>query len=162
MSGAWVETKIITCSYFKFQLVCDVNRVFVSLHVGCAGSLHDSNVYQHMQICKNPHEYYGKDQYLLADSGYASSHWIVPAYKGVTSHSEDNQKFNLCLARSRVRIEQSIGVLKGQWSSLCNVQEVQLFVQWVVTCVMLHNLLAQVSDQWRDLYEDNCLIWGLG
>ncbi|MBW0590327.1 hypothetical protein O181_130042 [Austropuccinia psidii MF-1] len=107
-----------------------------------------------MQICKTPHEYYGKDQYLLPDSAYASSHRIVPAYKGETSHSEDNQKFNLCLARSRVRIEHSIGVLKGQWSSLremrnqmCNVQEVQLFVQWVVTCVIFHNLLAQVDDQ---------------
>ena len=40
-------------------------------------------------------------------------------------------------------------------NQMCNVKEVQLFVQWVVTCVILHNLLAQVGDQWSDLYEDN-------
>ncbi|MBW0592854.1 hypothetical protein O181_132569 [Austropuccinia psidii MF-1] len=115
-----------------------------------------------MQISKDPHKLYGKNQYLLSDSAYARSNWIVPEYKGKTSHSEDNQKFNLCLARSRVWIENSIGFLKGWQSSLnemrnkmCNVQEVQLFVQWVIACVIFNNLLAQVGDKWSDLYEDN-------
>jgi hypothetical protein len=27
-------------------------------------------------------------------------------------------------------------------------------VKWIVTCIILHNLLANLKDQWNDLYED--------
>ncbi|MBW0557737.1 hypothetical protein O181_097452 [Austropuccinia psidii MF-1] len=106
----------------SIQLVCDINKQFTALHVGCTGSLHDSNVYQHMKIAQTPQEFYEKDQYLLADLAYASSPWVVPAYKGVVAHNEDNRSFNYCLAKSRVRIEHAIGILKGQWFSLRKMQ----------------------------------------
>ena len=28
-------------------------------------------------------------------------------------------------------------------------------VEWIICCVVLHNLLAQVNDQWAELVEDN-------
>jgi hypothetical protein len=27
-------------------------------------------------------------------------------------------------------------------------------VRWIVNCIFLHNLLADLKDQWNDLYED--------
>ncbi|MBW0496512.1 hypothetical protein O181_036227 [Austropuccinia psidii MF-1] len=102
----------------SIQLVCDINKQFTALHVGCTGSLHDSNVYQHMKTEQTPQGFHEKDHYLLADLAYASSPWVVPAYKGVVAQNEDNQSFNYCLARSRIRIKNAIGILKGRWFSL--------------------------------------------
>ncbi|MBW0538101.1 hypothetical protein O181_077816 [Austropuccinia psidii MF-1] len=95
------------------QLVCNINKQFTALHVGCTGSLHDSHVYQHMKIAQTPQELYEKDQYLLSNSAYASSPWVVPAYKRVLAQNEDNHSFNYCLAKSRVIIKRAIGILKG-------------------------------------------------
>ncbi|MBW0483549.1 hypothetical protein O181_023264 [Austropuccinia psidii MF-1] len=146
----------------SIQLVCNINKQFTALHVGCTGSLHDLNVYQHMKIAQTPQEFYEKDQYLLADLAYASSPWFVPAYKGVVAQNEDNRSFNYCLAKSRVRIKHAIGILKGRWFSLREMQnqmrdnhEIEYFVSWVVSCMILHNMLAQIGDEWFDLYEDD-------
>ncbi|KAI9605031.1 hypothetical protein H4Q26_003002 [Puccinia striiformis f. sp. tritici PST-130] len=27
-------------------------------------------------------------------------------------------------------------------------------IKWIITCIVLHNLLADLKDQWNDLYED--------
>ena len=52
-----------------------------------------------MKIAQTPQEFYEKDQYLLADSAYASSPWVVPAYKGVVAQNEENHSFNYCLPK---------------------------------------------------------------
>ncbi|MBW0482923.1 hypothetical protein O181_022638 [Austropuccinia psidii MF-1] len=146
----------------SIQLVCDIDKEFNALHVGCTGSLHDSNVYQNIKIEQTPQDFYEKDQYLLADSAYASSPWVVPAYKGVVAQNEASFSFNYCLEKSRVRIKHAIGILKGRWFSLHKMgnqmrdnNEVEYFVSWVVSCLILHNMLAQIGDEWFYLYEDD-------
>ncbi|MBW0519511.1 hypothetical protein O181_059226 [Austropuccinia psidii MF-1] len=146
----------------SIQLVCNIKTQFTALHVGCTGLLHNSNVYQHMRIAQTPEGVYEKDQYLLAYLAYASSPCVVPAYKGVVAPNEDNHSFNYCLAKSRVRIKHAIGILKGWWFSLREMQnkmrdahEIKYFVTWVVSCTILHNMLAQIGNEWYDLYEDD-------
>ncbi|MBW0573092.1 hypothetical protein O181_112807 [Austropuccinia psidii MF-1] len=145
----------------SIQLICNINKQFTSLHVGCTGSLHDSNVHQQMKIAQTTQEFYEKNHYLLSDSAYESSPWVVLAYKGAVAQNEDNCPFNYCLAKSRVRIEHAIGILKGQWFSLREMKnqmrdnhEIEYFVSWVVSCTILHDMLAQIGDEWFDLYED--------
>ncbi|MBW0491858.1 hypothetical protein O181_031573 [Austropuccinia psidii MF-1] len=115
-----------------------------------------------MKIAQTPQEFYEKDQYLLANSAYASSPWVVLAYKGVVAQNEDNCSFNYCLAKLRVRIKNAIGILKGWWFSLREMQnqmrdnhEIEYFASWVVSCTILHNMLAQIGDEWFYLYEDD-------
>ncbi|MBW0574841.1 hypothetical protein O181_114556 [Austropuccinia psidii MF-1] len=115
-----------------------------------------------MKIEQTPQDLYEKDKYLLTNSAYASSPWVVPAYKGVVAQTEDNCSFNYCLAKSRVRIEHAIGILKGRWLSLREMQnqmrdahEIEYFVIWFVYCTILHNMLAQIGTEWFDLYEDD-------
>ncbi|MBW0565214.1 hypothetical protein O181_104929 [Austropuccinia psidii MF-1] len=146
----------------SIQLVCNINKQFTALHIGCTGSLHDGNSYQNMKIAQTPQEFYEKYQYLLADSTYASSPWAVLAYKGVLAQNEDNHSFNYCLEKSRVIIKHAIGILKGQWFSLGEMQnkmrdnhEIEYFVSWVAYCTVLHNMFAQIGNGWFDLYEDD-------
>ncbi|MBW0549975.1 hypothetical protein O181_089690 [Austropuccinia psidii MF-1] len=115
-----------------------------------------------MKIAQPPEEFYEKDHYLLPYSAYASSPWFVPAYKGVVVQNEANHSFNYYLAKSRVRIKNAIGILKGRWFSLREMRnqmrdnhEIEYFTSWVVSCTILHNMLAQIGDEWFDLYEDD-------
>ncbi|MBW0550622.1 hypothetical protein O181_090337 [Austropuccinia psidii MF-1] len=115
-----------------------------------------------MKIAQTPQEFYEMDQSSLADSAYASSPWVVPAYKVVVAQNEDNCSFNYCLAKSRVRIKHEIGILKGKWFAQREIQnqmrdshEIEYFVGWVVSCMILHNMLAQIGDEWFDLYDDD-------
>ncbi|MBW0494682.1 hypothetical protein O181_034397 [Austropuccinia psidii MF-1] len=146
----------------SIQLAFNINKQLTALHVGCTGLLHDTNVYQRMKIAQTPQGFYEKDQYLLSDSELTSSPWVFPAYKGVVAQNEDNCSFNYCLAKSRVRIKPAIGILKGWWFSLREMQnkmrnnhENKYFVSWVVTCMILHNMLAKIGAEWFDLYEDD-------
>ena len=135
------------------------------IHVGYPGSCHDSTVYQQTKIAVSPHLYFTAGEYLLSDSAYTARNTIVPAYKGPQANTPQLSFFNMKLAVSRVRIEHAIGILKGRWGSLRemrmqlrNKSEFEFFNKWVVVCVMLHNLLAKIGDQWFDLFEENDLI----
>ncbi|MBW0568524.1 hypothetical protein O181_108239 [Austropuccinia psidii MF-1] len=115
-----------------------------------------------MKIAQTPQEVYEKDQYLLANSTYAGSPWVVPASKGVVAQNEDNNSFNYCLAKSRVRFENAIGILKGFCFSLREMQNkmrdnpaIEYFVSWVVSCTILHNMLAHIGNKLFYIYEDD-------
>ncbi|MBW0527319.1 hypothetical protein O181_067034 [Austropuccinia psidii MF-1] len=146
----------------SIQLVCDKNKQFASLHVGCTGSLHDPSVYQNMKIAQKTQGFYEKDHYLISDSAYESSPWVVPAYKGAVAQNEDNCYLNYLLAKYRVRIEHAIVILKGWWLSLWEMQnqmrdnhEIEYLVSLVASCTALHNMFAQIGGEWFDLYEDD-------
>ena len=131
------------------------------MHSGFPGSCHDSYVFKRMQISQEPTKYFDENQYLLADSAYASGKYLIPCYQGNSLQDERKCKFNYYLAQSRVRIEHAIGILKGWWASLRemrtqlqNVKDMEQLINWVLCCVILHNMLAKINDQWNELFND--------
>jgi hypothetical protein len=114
-----------------------------------------------MQLAQIPERFFDQNQFLLADSAYASDQHTVPAYKGSQLLDPLNVEFNYHLAQSRVRIEHAIGILKGRFASLREIRsqirnrhEMKATIKWIVSCLVLHNLLADLKDQWIDLYEE--------
>jgi len=112
-----------------------------------------------MKIAQHPDKYFGLNQYLLVDSAYANTQHTIPAYKGKALEDPDIKKFNTYLAKARVCNEHAIGILKGCCSSLREIQnklrspkELNSFIDWVIVCVILHNMLAKIGDEWIDLY----------
>lgn len=86
---------------------------------------------------------------------------MVPAFRPSACDTTDKTNFNYHLAQSRVRIEHAIGILKGRFSSLRelrsqlkNRDEMKATIQWITACLILHNLLANLKDQWNILYEE--------
>ncbi|KNZ50380.1 hypothetical protein VP01_4453g2 [Puccinia sorghi] len=78
-------------------------------------------------------------QYLLADLAHELATHMIPAYKLPASNLQLNSDFNYCLATSCVRNEHMIG-----------------FVGWMYACVILHNILAWLGNQWMEVSsEDN-------
>ncbi|KNZ53065.1 hypothetical protein VP01_3356g1 [Puccinia sorghi] len=104
-----------------------------------------SYLFSNMQFSKQPEKFIDQNQFLLADSYYTSDWFTLPAYKGKVSLDHLNFDFNYHLAQSQVRIEHAIGILK----------EMKDTIKWIISCVVLHNLLADLKDQWNELYEED-------
>ncbi|PLW22447.1 hypothetical protein PCASD_11644 [Puccinia coronata f. sp. avenae] len=145
----------------SLTLVCDVNKKFISYLAGYPGSCHDCYVFSNMQLAQQPEQFFDQNQFLLADSAYPSNQYTIPAYKGADLLIPENVDFNYHLAQSRVRIEHAIGILKGRFASLRemrsqirNRHEMKEAIKWIISCVVLHNLLADLKDQWNKLYEE--------
>lgn len=97
-------------------------------------------------------------EYLLGDSGYPGLPRIVPAFKYSTAaRDHDMEDFNFCVAKTRVSNEHCIGILKSRWHSLKEIKT-QLkgprTAAWIVKqiecCVMLHNFVYDLNDEWQD------------
>ena len=98
----------------------------------------------------------------MENSAYASGKYVVPAYQNVFSNNQVKTNFNYHLAQSQVWIEHAIGVLKGRWASLREMQnqlqnpkDMKFLINWIITCVILHNLLADIKDEWDKIFEDD-------
>ncbi|EFP76176.2 uncharacterized protein PGTG_02617 [Puccinia graminis f. sp. tritici CRL 75-36-700-3] len=173
------------------QIVCDCDKNIIAFLNGWQGSCGDSLVFHQMDILTHPTEYFepGKhlidlllkrhfqlltirfnfwvvqsndtDQYLLADSAYSLSDNCIPAFKSPATLQQINTDFNYCLAKSWVRNEHAIGILKTCWASL---QELQLHLykhrhmkhcaKWITSCIVLHNMLSDLGDTWDQQQED--------
>ncbi|KAI7965436.1 hypothetical protein MJO29_003534 [Puccinia striiformis f. sp. tritici] len=125
--------------------------------LGCVGFVDGTLI----ALTQSPEKYFDPNQFLIADSAYTNDQYVVPAYKGKDLLDDWNVDFNYHLAQSQVRIKHAIGILKGRFSSLRKMRsqirgpkEMKAVVKWIITCIILHNLLADLKDQWNELYED--------
>ncbi|KNZ46913.1 hypothetical protein VP01_683g2 [Puccinia sorghi] len=75
-----------------------------------------------MHISQQPEKFFDQNQFLLVDSAYTSDQYISLSREGILDYF--NVNFNYNLAQS----------------------------QWIISCVVLHNLLADLKDQWNELY----------
>ncbi|ETO68891.1 hypothetical protein F444_14370 [Phytophthora nicotianae P1976] len=101
--------------------------------------------------------FFSPGEYLLTDSAYPADftyNTIVPAYK-VSSLGSEKENFNKWVAHVRVVNEQTIGVLKGRWSSLRELrvqirksEDMNRELLWLSACVVLHIMVLLFGDDW--------------
>ncbi|CAH7686119.1 hypothetical protein PPACK8108_LOCUS20728 [Phakopsora pachyrhizi] len=89
-----------------------------------------------MDITINSNNYFGPGEYLLADSAYASASTLVPAYRVSNCSTPAKTEFNKREMRNQLRTP----------------KEIEYLTQWVLTCALLHNLLAKIGDKWEELF----------
>lgn len=146
------------------MVVCDDQRRILHIDLGWPGSVHDARVWGNSSFKRNPAKYFTRGEYLLADSGYPTSDYIVSAYKRVRgfSLSRIHEKFNKRLAQCRFVNEHTIGILKSRFPSLRGMR-VDLsttagasFMIFMIRCaVVLHNLLSgDADDDWDPSLHD--------
>ncbi|KNZ63403.1 hypothetical protein VP01_114g5 [Puccinia sorghi] len=81
-------------------------------------------------------------------SAYTSDQFTLPAYKGNELIDHQNVDLNYHLA-------QLIFHLCELWTHIRNRQEMKDTIKWIISFVVLHNLLADLKDQWNELYEED-------
>ena len=131
--------------------ICTSDHRFTYTLSGWPNSVHDSRVWSSSQISHQPSSFFSKGEYLLADSAYSSTLYVISPYKKPTSLSNNSQHFNRILSSIRIDIEHAFGMLKGRWKSLCGLrlkvdtdEHYEYAIQWIIACVVLHNVLLDV------------------
>ncbi|KAI8456254.1 hypothetical protein BY996DRAFT_6518608 [Phakopsora pachyrhizi] len=92
-----------------------------NVYYDCKKSCYDSYLFQKMHIWTNKEDYFEDGDYILADSAYASSDVVVPAFW--------------------VKLNTALGFLREEMESL---------IKWVGAFIVLHNMLASIVDIWED------------
>ncbi|KAI7945494.1 hypothetical protein MJO29_011882 [Puccinia striiformis f. sp. tritici] len=140
------------------QIICDCDRYITCFMTGWPGSCGDSMVYKRMALYDSPGDSFDPGQYLIADAAYSLTMTTLPPSKAPAANLSENIEFNYCLAKSRVRNEHTIGILKARWSSLKEMrlhlfkpEHMQEYIRWIYACIILHNMLASLGDAWVDL-----------
>lgn len=102
--------------------------------------------------------FFSEGEYIAADSGYASSKYIVPAFKrSKTSQLSPAQNpFNNAIAKIWVALEHTDGFLKMCFGSreelrlaIRNSDEASFACDWIAACIVIHNLVIEEgSPMW--------------
>ena len=67
--------------------VCDSNKRFIYFLSRWPNSQHDQRIFAAGDLCRNPAFYFSPGQYLLGDSAYTNSMYLVTPYKA--PHTRD-------------------------------------------------------------------------
>lgn len=162
-------TKDISLQYFNHRkkayglhatVICDDQRRIIHFTSLFPGAVHDARAFKHTQLWNNPQNFICQDQFILADSAYPLTHWCLTPFKCPRRGQldDDHKHFNKKLSAFRVRIEHTIGILKARWAFLRCIpnrgggtrESLKWYYEWIGAAVVLHNLLINTSDEWKD------------
>lgn len=130
------------CGYgLNVQATCDSNYRFCSMSCIAPGSTNDWVAWNRSELSKAV----GKlppGFYMLGDAAYPLSDQLLTPYPG-KKLTPNKDSFNFHLSQLRVKIEQSFGILVGQWGILWKPLRVQFAGRGdLITALFhLHNFL---------------------
>ena len=136
------------------MIVCDDNALIWDYVVGWPGSTHDNRVWSNMDLCLGSHKYFASQEYVLGDSAFQPSHVMIPVFKKPSGAILERRKefFNERLAKPKVKSEHCIGVLKGRFPFLKNIQTNGWFnmslQQWYCTICLFTTSLMKNGCWW--------------
>lgn len=94
----------------------------------------------------------GPNEWIWADSAYPVEAWCVTPYKKPASNIPANRHFNFWVSHVRIRSEHAVGLFKGRFQSLRglrqqikNDQDHCRALEWIRTCIVLHNLTLEIE-----------------
>ena len=98
-------------------IVCDHNSRIRHITTGWPGSVHDNRVWRNCDLLRNFRKYFGKREHILGDRAFTSSFIMVTSYKKQKGIPLSMSKtwFNTYLAKSRIKTEHCIGLLKNKF-----------------------------------------------
>jgi hypothetical protein len=139
------------------QLICDDRRRIIYYQLGWPGSVYDSTVFAQSSLFLNPWAYFSQGEYLLADSGYRATYFVCTPYRQPAANIPHNKVFNELFSSARVVIEHVNGIVKGRFSSLRGIRvqlnkekDVKRVNEWILVCLILHNILVRFRDEWEE------------
>jgi hypothetical protein len=101
---------------------------------------------------------------MWADSAYTPETWSVAPFKKPVNGqlTADQRTYNYWVSKIRIRVEHTIGMLKGTFQSLkeiriqlVNTKRHMVIIMWARVCIVLHNLIIRIEgdnfdERWRE------------
>ena len=96
------------------------------------------------------------DGYLLGDSGYPCCKYLLTPYANQDTPSQI--RYNTAFGRTRVRIEQTFGILQRRFSCLQTCLRVSppKACMVILACVILHNIGIERGEIIHSADEEHC------
>ncbi|XP_061168264.1 putative nuclease HARBI1 [Saccostrea echinata] len=134
------------------QAICDHEGKFININARWPGSTHDSHIFRTSDVCLflegNHHGV--EDGYLLGDSGYACSRFLITPYLHPANPSEE--AFNAAHCRTRNTIERVF----GWWKRRSHVLHSEIKMKpakvcrIIGACAILHNIALSLKEEMED------------
>jgi hypothetical protein len=139
------------------MIVCNDRRQILLHDSGWPGSVHDQRVFKHSELNINIENFLDDGEYIIADAGYANTNNIITSYKmppGESSLPQPRAFFNRVHASARVKVEHTIGLLKGRFPILRGIpiritqdnNTILDVIRHIEACIILHNILNTFSE----------------
>lgn len=124
---------------------------------GQPGSCNDGHVIKTTRIWQERDKYIPPPYFLVGDSGYALSPYIVVPLPGDHPEGSPGRVFNYRHSGTRIIIECAFGRLKMRFRILNKSNwargSIDTYVKWFLTCCILHNLAITYGDAYAPLEE---------
>lgn len=149
------------------QAVVAPDKRFIDITCGEPGSLHDSRVLRRSKLYHNVQENYEEmfpnHTFLIGDSAYPASQWIVPSFRSHELVSEHHERFNKMHSNTRIVVENAFGLLKNRFRRLLHFTEqtdLNNVTNIVVSACILHNVCILMDDinDLPDVHENALII----
>lgn len=116
--------------------------------VGCSSKVHDARIFALSPISNDLPNLCGGKYHILGDAAYPLREYLLTPYRDYGNITSSRRKYNLMHAQTRVRIENSFGLLKQRFRQLTRLDffEVEKMSKFVVACCVLHNICIDADD----------------
>eukprot|EP00105_Crassostrea_gigas_P033686 XP_011457145.1 PREDICTED: putative nuclease HARBI1 [Crassostrea gigas] len=139
------------------QAICDHEGKFINIDAQWPGSTHDSHVFRTSEVCTFLEENHRgvEDGYLIGDSGYACSRFLITPYLHPANLSEE--AFNTAHCRTRNAVERVFGWWKRRFHVLHS--EIKMkpakVCKIIGACAILHNIAISLKEEMDDEDEED-------
>ena len=128
------------------QAVCDHRMFFRDCFAGYPGSTHDARVLKNSdlydRITESVDTLFLFGSYLLGDSAYPLSSWLMTPYKDNGHLSEKQRNYNFLHSSTRMAIERAFALLKGRFRRLkyVDIDRLEDVPDIILATCTLHNI----------------------
>jgi len=132
----------------NIQGVCNAKLCFTNIVAKYPGSAHDAFVWRNSSVCQFMQNAQHHQAWLLADSGYPLSPFLMMPLASAQSAAE--MAFNRRHSKTRNTIERAFGLLKMRFRCLhstggCLQSPPERCAQIVTACAVLHSMCTENS-----------------
>ena len=136
------------CTYaINVTVVCDFNQKILFAAVGAPGSYHDNRVFEYTTLNNNTERHFEGEDVILGDSAYIESCTMAVPY--INPSLPANVSFNYLHARGRVKVENTVGLLKCKYKIKgTTMRQKRLFtiVELVKSIICVHNFIVNYNQ----------------
>lgn len=132
----------------NIQVVCNAKCLITDLVARYPGSTHDSYIFRHCGLYERLSRGDFGDGWLLGDSAYSLSPWIMTPY--LQPRTPRQRRYNAAHKQTRNIIERTFVLLKGRFRCLHKSRgaleyDPTMCCKIIAICAMLHNLAVRRS-----------------
>ena len=107
--------------------IVDANYQFLGVCIGWPGSVHDTGVFAHSNLCKKiTHGHLVPNKsitisgahiplYMIGDSAYPMQSWLMKSFAHNSDLTAHQRHYNYRICKARIVVENAFGLLKARW-----------------------------------------------